>query len=328
MKRRFVYGALVLALAGAALFRWYTHTSREARVEARVATPTIDERVFPRTPEPTLVDGTPLKSQLCTQSQFTTPLFARWRDELKIPSEFHSKNWEYVYITQALHERGMLAPGKRGLGFGVGKEQLPALFAKYGAEVLATDLEMTEAIKQGWVEGNQHMDSLDVLNEKGIASPDEFKRLVKARDVDMTAIPPDLTGFDFTWSTCALGHLGNLDRAVKFIEDSLKTLKPGGVAVHTTEINLSSNLMTHETQNTSVFRRRDIENLVARLREQGHEIDVNFSIGNGELDHYVDPPPYSTDKHLRLNLGGYAITSIGLIIHKSTSATPPRSISN
>ncbi len=321
MKRFVLYGVLAAAVVAVALFRWHVQSSPPSTAgDTAPVTPKIDEQLFSRFPEPVMAEGVPLKSQLCTQSQFSAPVFARWREELKLPSTFHSKNWEYIFITKALHERGMLMPGKRGVGFGVGKEQLPALFAKYGAQVVATDLEMVEATKKGWVEGNQHMDSIDVLNEKGIADPVTFRRLVTARDVDMTAIPQDLTEFDFTWSTCALGHLGNLAAARKFIEDSLKTLKPGGVAVHTTELNLSSNAMTYETANTSVFRRRDIEELAARLRAQGHDIDVTFGIGSGELDFYVDPPPYSSDKHLRLQLGGYALTSLGIIIRKSPAS--------
>ena len=35
------------------------------------------------------------------------------------------------------------------------------------------------------------------------------------------------------------------------------------------------------------------------------------------LDKYVDIPPYTQDKHLKLKLGEYTTTSIGLIIKKS-----------
>ena len=52
---------------------------------------------------------------------------------------WHRKLWEYVMICQALWERGMLRAGRRGCGFGVGQEPLPALFASLGCEVLAAD---------------------------------------------------------------------------------------------------------------------------------------------------------------------------------------------
>ena len=44
-------------------------------------------------------------------------------------------------IAQALYERGKLKPGSRGLGFAVGKEPLSDLFASFGCDVVATDLE-------------------------------------------------------------------------------------------------------------------------------------------------------------------------------------------
>lgn len=275
----------------------------------------IDEALFADSPnEPTFGGDKPLESQLCTQAQYASPALRHWVDEMKETPHFHSKQWEYAFILQAISERGMMAPGKKGLGFGVGQEQLPAVFAKHGAEILATDLDLEAATKTGWAQTNQHMTSVEVLNQRGIVSNEEFHRLVRAQNVDMTKIPDSLRDFDFTWSTCALGHLGGLDKGIQFIEDSLETLKPGGIAVHTTEINLSSDTKTYETPGTSVYRRHDIERLVQRLRAEGHEVYVNFNIGAGPLDRDIDPPPYTEDTHLRLRLGRYAVTSLGLVI--------------
>ena len=39
-----------------------------------------------------------------------------------------------------------------------------------------------------------------------------------------------------------------VEAGLRFLEDSLDCLKPGGVAVHTTELNLSSNEETMETE--------------------------------------------------------------------------------
>jgi len=267
--------------------------------------------------EPSFSGEQMLVSQLCTQSQFGTPIFARWRDELLLKPNFHCKHWEWVYIAQALAERGLLGAGRKGLGFGVGQEPLPSLFAKHGVEVLATDLDFAAATQLGWVQGNQHLSSIEILNQRGIAPKADFERLVKVRNVDMNEIPADLAGFDFAWSTCALGHLGNLQKGLAFIEASLRTLKPGGIAVHTTEFNLSSDQETLENANTSVYRKRDIEALVKRLTAQGHEIRVNYNFGGGELDRHIDRPPYSADKHLKIRLGAYVITSLGLIIRKN-----------
>jgi hypothetical protein len=65
----------------------------------------------------------------------------------------------------------------------------------------------------------------------------------------------------------------------------------------------------------SIYRRCDIESLVTRLEQAGHHIEpLDFSKGATFVDGYVDPPPYRSEPHLRLRIGEYACTSIGLII--------------
>jgi hypothetical protein len=86
--------------------------------------------------------------------------------------------------------------------------------------------------------------------------------------------------------------------------------------VHTTEYNLSSNWWTLPAGNTVLFRRRDFEGLARRLRAAGHEIDLDFTLGNGWAERVVDRAPYRTDVHLRLRLRWFDSTSFGLIIRK------------
>ena len=135
-------------------------------------------------------------SVACREQHFRMPLYRYWCDAIRERPRFHRKQWEYVYICQSLHARGRLAPGMRGLGFGVGREPLVALFASLGAEVLATDLERSRAENLGWAETNQHSASIDELNDRGICPPGDFRDRVAYRDVDMNAIPGDLTGVE------------------------------------------------------------------------------------------------------------------------------------
>jgi hypothetical protein len=63
-----------------------------------------------------------------------------------------------------------------------------------------------------------------------------------------------------------------------------------------------------------IFRRRDIERLVRRLVDEGFEVaPLNLSPGDEALDRYIDVAPYRPDRHLRLRLGRYAATSVGLV---------------
>lgn len=255
-----------------------------------------------------------LQSRACTQEQFDTEEYGEWCRRMRDRPFHHRKQWEFVYIAQSLLERGMLQPGKRGLGFGVGQEPLASLFASYGCHIVATDQAPIQAEKTGWVKSSQHADSLARLNERGICEQGEFDRLVTFRAVDMKDIPCDLSDFDFIWSSCSLEHLGSIARGLQFIMHAMSCLKPGGVAVHTTEFNTSSNWDTVRWGPTVLFRRRDIEKVARMLTQQGHFTELNFDLGHGELDRYVDVPPYKSSPHLKLKIGRFTSTSFGMII--------------
>jgi len=266
------------------------------------------------TPEPTL--RAPV-SQACTQKQMEEPCYFQWCRAIREAPRMHRKQWEFCYILQALETRGMLAPGKRGLGFGVGREPLAAVFASRGVSVLATDLEPEGARQAGWVATAQHAVSKAALNDRGICDPETFEKLVEFRFMDMNAIDQDLVGqFDFVWSACALEHLGSIRRGLEFVVNSVRCLKPGGVAVHTTEFNCSSNRDTLDNASTVLFRKRDFLLLERRLKLMGAEMAFNFNLGEQPLDRHVDVPPYSTDSHLKLQIMRWATTSFGLIVHK------------
>ncbi len=234
----------------------------------------------------------------------------------------HRKMWEWLFIAEALRERGMLIPDSVGLGFGVGHEPLVALFAAAGCDVVATDQPAEQAVASGWTESDtEWARGLESLPTFGLCSAEEMTRRVRFRAVDMNAIPADLRGFDFTWSSCALEHLGTLGLGMDFVLSQMECLRPGGMAVHTTEYLVSSGSeqdATVERGGTVFYRRRDIEQLVRRLRHHGHAIDVDFTEGSTPDDLHVDVPPY-TDVHLRTRLGGYVTTSLALIITKSLS---------
>lgn len=261
-----------------------------------------------------------LASQLCNQEQMQSAAYREWCRRIKEPPRFHRKQWEYFYIAQALAERGMLAVWKRGIGFGVGRELLVSLFASYGCEITATDLDEGEARVKGWLASSLYAKWLSDLNEQGICDPAAFQRLVTFRALDMNRIPGDLRNFDFLWSCCSLEHVGSIDLSLEFILRSLECLRPGGVAVHTTEYNVHSNTDTLMTGRTVILRQRDIEDLAGRLRREGHEIFLDLRPGQAPADFYIDVPPYFEAPHLRLEFASYVSTSVGLIIRKGGGA--------
>ena len=271
-----------------------------------------------REAEPKMDSSEYLTSQICSAAQFETAIFAKWLKEIKEQNRYHRKQWEFVFILQALFERGLLRPGKKGLGFGVGQEPLAAVMAKHGVQILATDQNQEEAARVGWAQTQQVLTSLDVLNNRLICHPAIFQRLVKTREVDMNDIPEDIKDYDFNWSSCAFEHLGSIEHGLNFIKNCLKTLKPGGIAVHTTEYNLSSNDETLNEGICVIFRKQDFQKLIKELKAEHHEIYMNFNFhSQNKLDKVVDFPPYSSDEHLKLALGNYVTTSVGLIVRKN-----------
>jgi cyclopropane fatty-acyl-phospholipid synthase-like methyltransferase len=226
---------------------------------------------------------------------------------------FHRKQWEYVYILRALEQAYMLQPGMTGLGFGCGKEPLAAVMVKRGVKVTCTDIAPA-------TDGDVFWGSASVKDYfyEGICSWDSFEKRASFRDVNMNEIPDDLGLHDFIWSSCALEHIGSLKHGKDFVIKSLKCLKPGGIAVHTTEYNVLSNDETYESEGLSFFRRRDIDDLIKTLTDYGHKVvPVTYFLGTETLDEHHDLPPYDRERHLKLiSDGGFVITSIGLIVVK------------
>jgi 2-polyprenyl-3-methyl-5-hydroxy-6-metoxy-1,4-benzoquinol methylase len=255
-------------------------------------------------------------SQACTHAQMAEPAYDWWCTQIREGPTTHRKQWEFCYILQALARSGLIAPGLKGLGFGVGEEPLSALLASRGVSILATDLEPEQAIHQGWVATAQHACNKASLNDRGICGTEEFERLVDFRYLNMNSIAADIRGFDFCWSACALEHLGSIRNGLEFIENSLQCLRPGGVAVHTTELNCHSNEDTLDLDSTVLFRQRDFVALAKRLTKAGHEVTLNFELGQLPLDRHVDVPPDSNNNHLKLQLGKWVTTSFGVLIRK------------
>jgi SAM-dependent methyltransferase len=149
-----------------------------------------------------------------------------------------------------------------------------------------------------------------------------FGRLVSFRYADMRALSDDLglRQFDFLWSSCAFEHLGNLAAGLTFVRSAMKFLRPGGIAIHTTEFNLSSNDATMEEGWAVLYRQRDIEELDRTLRLDRCGLEpVDFDAGTHRHDLNYDTEPYERDRngaHIKLRLFGHVCTSILLIARK------------
>lgn len=239
-------------------------------------------------------------SQLVSASQFLEPSFKDWAcKEIGWQFGFNRKLWEYAYILNALDIYDKLAG--HGLGFGVGREPIVPVMLRHGAQLVVSDLSDEEAQAHGWA-------SMQFSQEQN--------NKLDFRYVDMNEIPNDLHGFDFLWSCGSLEHIGGLENGLRFVENAMSCLKPGGIAVHTTEFTLSSNDETFESPGISFYRQRDIEQLADRLRAAGHKLELSFTRGEHLLDTIVSDDSSPWELSMKVSLCGHVITSIGLIIEK------------
>ncbi len=234
------------------------------------------------------------------------------------------KFWEYLYIAQAIRDYIGFKPRRRVLGFGVGRERIPAVLANLDCEVVATDWpDQRNILDSSWAA--RGLDDLlhpfeddwdPKLRDIPLCDPEVFRRNVTFQRVDMTDIPTDLREFDALWSCGSLEHLGSLRAGLEFIVNAMLCLRPGGVAVHTTEFNVSSNEATIELPDICLYRRRDIEELVRALRRAGHRMAVSFWRPNTPENTAVDEPPFNYEDTMNTRHGSHVFTSIGLIVVK------------
>jgi Methyltransferase domain len=263
-----------------------------------------------------------LTSMVCRYEHFLAPWYKHWALKLGFyepGGHIHRKYWEYCAIAQALDERGMLEHDRTGCGFAVGKEPLVSLFASHGPMIWATDL-APERTDGKWIKSGQHADVAADLYRPDLLTEEAFGRHVNFRHVDMR----DLAGFpgqafDFIWSSCAFEHLGTFQAGLDFVVNSTRLLKPGGVAVHTTEYNVSSNEDTVSSGSDVIYRRQDLEKLTDRLRRSDCAVaPFDYDSGEHSYDLNYDIPPYyqSGRKHIKLLFQNYVVTSCLIIIRK------------
>lgn len=260
-----------------------------------------------------------LVSRCCTQRDFFSSSFIRIAEEMHLPSGIHRKFWEFVYIVQTLESYQVVKEGKSGIGFAVGLEPLPSYFASKKVNILATDLSLSIDSAKAWVVTGQNAGgNLEKLYKEEICEKDIFRKYVQYQDVDMNYLPDNLGKFDFCWSSCAIEHVGSLEQSKEFLKNMINVLKPGGVAVHTTEFNLISNDDTVEKGNSVIFRRKDVIEMQEWFKANGHHMEISFDRGCDEGDLYVGIPPFrSQPYHLNIMLDEYIATSFAIVVQKA-----------
>lgn len=242
--------------------------------------------------------------------------------EMALDSQnMHRKFWELTSIAQVFTER--VKPHVKGvpprvIGFGCGREQLPAWFASRAyARVTASDQPQSPQTSE-WASTGQYSAGLSDLPWRGICSEDALG-MIKFAPIDMRSIPEEFLsgGYDFTWSAGSMEHIGGIEPGLDFFCQQMRCLRPGGWAAHTTEFEYdppTGGPGPLDTKNLCVYRSEHIQQLRERLAAQGDRLlKVNLKVGRDAEDSVVLDPPYSGYPHLKIRLHGYAFTSVLLI---------------
>lgn len=278
-----------------------------------------------------LPDAVPLSSKLTTQKDMESEWVRYWCRKMHIKPIYHRKLWEFCFFLQALHENLEIENALDGIGFGCGEEPLASVLCSFGHKVTVTDLSPEKVRNLGWVETNQHTDSLEKSFYSDIITRETFYDLARLEYVDMNDVPSSLHGhYDYCYSICALEHLGSIRKGLDFVINSTKCLKPGGVAIHTTEFNFTNHPEEIDHWPTVIFKEKHMSQLFQELEDEGcTALPLNLDFSTGILDRFIDIPPYSLDDgniynndpfdqkvHLKLNVDGFPCTCIGIIVKK------------
>jgi hypothetical protein len=261
-----------------------------------------------------------LVSHACAAEHFLDPEFHRLIRDLGESFNWHRKLWEYATIAMVSRLANSDMP-RLAIGFGVGTEPLASYFAANSWSVLATD-QPPDGTSSEWASTGQYASNLSDLWKRNLVDEAVFSRAVRFAHLDMCHLPLDLPEADFMWSSCVIEHIGGVEPVRDFLKKSFAKLKPGGIAIHTTEYELGDQVETRDYGHCAVFRDIDFLQFQNDIRSLGGNIELSLFVPNDSYaDKWVSQPPYPDDQpHLKLKLVDSITTSLAFIFQR-----PPNS---
>jgi hypothetical protein len=249
-------------------------------------------------------------SQLCTAAQLREPAFQEIAEAMAVTTPAGRALWDQVWIVAVLATEGLIEPGRIALALAPERERVAALLASRGVQVRAT---MPEGLPSAKVEAQRSR-----LFYPEIIDLDYFDRLIEALPIDPAAVGRmPAGGYDACWSVNMPQRLGSVAAGLDAFEASLAPLRPGGLALHTFLLNLTTDGFTWDVPELVILRRRDVEALAERLMARGHRLlCLNTHPGHEEADERTQLDP-AAPPGLRVRYGTIVAGTFGLAIRKA-----------
>ena len=234
------------------------------------------------------------------------------------PINVHRKQWEFMILIRSLEQLGMIAPGKRGLGYNVGRDRVASYFASQGVEVTLADA----SLKRTEVLANAEFPC--------IVNATQWRTMANVETADLLLSSPRLIrgDYDFVWSVSVLEASGTIESQKQGIFNSLKALKAGGIAVHTTEVSIDriGPDDRYESAGLTLWTKADVADLEAMVAKENAEmLPMNWAFGDSVNDLVVDSPPFDASLVGHFKLGNPAVvyTNMVLVFRKLQTKTLP-----
>jgi SAM-dependent methyltransferase len=183
-------------------------------------------------------------------------------------ASFHRKAWEFAHAVYGLRTLKRLSPNAVALGVGSGHEHVLYFLANKVSRVVATDLyEGDFAEKEA---------SAIMLHTPAMFAPFHYRKdHLEVLSMDARQLDFPSNTFDFVFSFSSIEHFGGHREAVMALREMFRVLKPGGIAVVTTEL-----ILNRLGRTRGFFRRREIEPLFLQA--------TGFDLVGGEVDYRVE----------------------------------------
>ena len=152
---------------------------------------------------------------------------------LIMPEQKNRKAWEVGMVLHAFDRLGIITPTAEILGIGVAKEETISLLSPHVKRLFATDIYCSPNTWSDWHGTDLMIDASRFLNQ-----PYNRRRVVW-QHVDGRSLPYEDNSFDAIFSCSSFEHFGSEADIRQAIGEACRVLKPGGVAVISTEYKVS-----------------------------------------------------------------------------------------